>query len=188
VQELEIKLDNLDSRDMRQLNEVYAEVKRVDGVLREIHLCLRFDNCSQRAERAVSTSTKGTTPPATIEPPMAVLVIACNREDYVRRTLDSLLRHRPSAGLFPIIVSQDCGHLPTANAISSYGNRITHIKQPDLSDIVLTKDKKDIKNLKALKGYYKISRHYRWALGQVFDDMGYQYVLIVEGVLCEVTH
>lgn len=37
-------------------------------------------------------------------------------------------RHRPSAGLFPIIVSQDCGHAPTANAISSYGNRITHIK------------------------------------------------------------
>ena len=100
-------------------------------------------------ERGASTSTTGTTPPATIEPPMAVLVIACNREDYVRRTLDSVLRsvghiyrgegkgvtgcgcpvrHRPSAGLFPIIVSQDCGHLPTANAISSYGNRITHIK------------------------------------------------------------
>lgn len=54
-------------------------------------------------------------------------------------------------------------------------------QQPDLSDIVLTKEKKDIKNLKALKGYYKISRHYRWALGQVFDEMGYSYVLIVEG-------
>lgn len=46
---------------------------------------------------------------------------------------------------------------------------------------MLTKEKKDIKNLKALKGYYKISRHYRWALGQVFDEMGYQYALIVEG-------
>lgn len=31
MQELEVKLDNLDSRDMRQLNEVYAEVKRVEG-------------------------------------------------------------------------------------------------------------------------------------------------------------
>lgn len=30
MQELEIKLDNLDARDMRQLNEVYAEVKRVN--------------------------------------------------------------------------------------------------------------------------------------------------------------
>lgn len=32
MQELEIKLDNLDARDMRQLNEVYAEVKRVEGM------------------------------------------------------------------------------------------------------------------------------------------------------------
>lgn len=180
VQELEIKLDNLDARDMRQLNEVYAEVKRVNTVLQQIHGCLKFDNCSQRVERGGTTPTTGTTPPATIEPPIAVLVIACNREAYVKRTLDSLLKHRPSAGLFPIIVSQDCGHTPTAFAISSYGNRITHLKQPDLSDIVLTKEKKDIKNLKALKGYYKISRHYRWALGQVFDEMSYQYALIVE--------
>ena len=31
VQELSVKLDNLDSRDTRQLNEVYAAVKRVEG-------------------------------------------------------------------------------------------------------------------------------------------------------------
>jgi hypothetical protein len=31
VQELSVKLDNLDSRDTRQLNAVYAEVKRVEG-------------------------------------------------------------------------------------------------------------------------------------------------------------
>ena len=32
VQELSMKLDNLDARDTRQLNEVYAEVKRVEGI------------------------------------------------------------------------------------------------------------------------------------------------------------
>lgn len=31
VQELETKLENLDARDLRQLNELYAEMKRVDG-------------------------------------------------------------------------------------------------------------------------------------------------------------
>lgn len=46
----------------------------------------------------------------------------------------SFPRYRPSAGLFPIIVSQDCGHEPTANAIASYGNRITHIKVGVASD------------------------------------------------------
>ncbi len=37
-------------------------------------------------------------------------------------------RFRPSAALFPIVVSQDCGHVPTANAIAEYGTKVTHIK------------------------------------------------------------
>lgn len=39
VQDLSIKLDNLDARDTRQLNQVYAEVKRVEGT---IHSCGRL--------------------------------------------------------------------------------------------------------------------------------------------------
>ena len=57
------------------------------------------------------------------------------------------------------------------------------LQQPNQSDIVIPKEKRDIKNLNSLKGYYKISRHYKWALGQVFDEMNYQYALIVEGRL-----
>ncbi len=30
-------------------------------------------------------------------------------------------------------------------------------------------------------GYYKISRHFKWALSQVFDELGYDHVIIVEG-------
>ena len=37
-------------------------------------------------------------------------------------------RYRPSAAQFPIVVSQDCGHEPTAQAIASYGSKVTHIK------------------------------------------------------------
>jgi alpha-1,3-mannosyl-glycoprotein beta-1,2-N-acetylglucosaminyltransferase len=48
------------------------------------------------------------------------------------------------------------------------------IQQPDLSDIeVSIKDKK-------FKGYYKISRHYNWALNVVFS-YEYDFVIIVEG-------
>lgn len=75
-----------------------------------------------------SNPVVGASPRTSIEPTMAVLVITCNRVDYTRQTLDELLRHRPSAGLFPIIVSQDCGHQPTADVIAGYGARITHIK------------------------------------------------------------
>ena len=101
----------------------------------------------------------------------AILVIACNRPT-VKRCLDLLLQHRPSAKQFPIIVSQDCGHQETADVIASYGNKVAHIKQPDLSEVQGVAHH--------MMGYYKISRHYKWALGQAFGVMGHDAVIIVE--------
>lgn len=102
-----------------------------------------------------------------------ILVIACNRVT-VRRCLDKLLQHRPSSELYPIIVSQDCGHADTAGVIRSYGNNVTHLKQPDLSDIPVRPEHKKF------QGYYKISRHYRWALNQVFKELSHSSVVVVE--------
>lgn len=104
---------------------------------------------------------------------IGVLVIACSRTS-VKRNLDQLLRYRPSAKQFPIIVSQDCGHEPTTKIIQSYGNNLTLIQQPDLSDIPL-KGKK-----KKFKGYYKIARHYGWALKQMFHDFHFDTIIVVE--------
>lgn len=108
-----------------------------------------------------------------------ILVIACNRVT-VKRCLDKLIEHRPSAELHPIIVSQDCGHLETSDVIAAYGSQLTHIKQPDLSDISVPPQHKKF------QGYYKISRHYRWALNQVFNTFSYSSVVVVEDDL-EVT-
>ncbi|XP_056142580.1 alpha-1,3-mannosyl-glycoprotein 2-beta-N-acetylglucosaminyltransferase a [Lampris incognitus] len=102
-----------------------------------------------------------------------ILVIACNRVT-VKRCLDKLLEYRPSAELYPIIVSQDCGHAETAEVISSYGNQLIHLKQPDLSDIAVRPEHRKF------QGYYKISRHYRWALNQVFRSLSHTSVVIVE--------
>ncbi|XP_066937635.1 alpha-1,3-mannosyl-glycoprotein 2-beta-N-acetylglucosaminyltransferase isoform X1 [Macrobrachium rosenbergii] len=111
------------------------------------------------------------------EPPiqvLPVLLIACNRESAVRRSLDLLLKYRPNQEQFPIIVSQDCGHKPTRDAIMSYGDKVKLIQQPDLSDIdVPVKEKK-------FKGYFLIARHYRWALNQIFQKFSYEAVIIVE--------
>ncbi|XP_032413931.1 alpha-1,3-mannosyl-glycoprotein 2-beta-N-acetylglucosaminyltransferase a [Xiphophorus hellerii] len=106
-------------------------------------------------------------------PVIPILVIACNRVT-VRRCLDKLLELRPSAELHPIIVSQDCGHSATADVIASYGDKVTHLKQPDLSDIPVRPEHKKF------QGYYKISRHYRWALNQVFRTLSHSSVVIVE--------
>lgn len=103
-----------------------------------------------------------------------ILVIACNRPT-VKRSLDLLIKYRPTPEKFPIVVSQDCGDSQTAAAIKTYGDQVTHIQQPDLGDV------KGIPgNMFHFMGYYKISRHYKWALTQMFDVMKYETVIIVE--------
>ena len=60
-------------------------------------------------------------------PIIAVLVFSCNRLT-VQRCLDQLIKLRPSAEQFPIIVSQDCEHKQTADVIKSYGDEVVHIQ------------------------------------------------------------
>jgi len=104
---------------------------------------------------------------------LPVLLFACNRVS-VNKALDELISYRPSKEKYPIIVSQDCGDKETAKVIASYGDQIISIKQPDLSEPqVPTKEKK-------FRGYFKIARHYGWALNQTFNTMGYKQVIIVE--------
>jgi len=107
------------------------------------------------------------------KPVIPVLVFSCNRVS-VSRALDLLITYRPDKSQFPIIVTQDCGHKETKDVIESYGDQIIYIQQPDLSDPpVPSKEKK-------FKGYFKIARHYGWALNQTFMEMGYDQVVVVE--------
>lgn len=70
---------------------------------------------------------------------------------------------------------QDCDHDETAEIIRSYGPQVTLMQQPDQSDIqVPPKEKK-------FKGYFKIARHYGWALNQMFFNFNFSTVIIVEG-------
>ncbi|XP_014245534.1 alpha-1,3-mannosyl-glycoprotein 2-beta-N-acetylglucosaminyltransferase-like [Cimex lectularius] len=104
---------------------------------------------------------------------VAVLVFACSRPT-VTRCLDQLIRYRPNAEQFPIIVSQDCQHQATSDAIDAYSEQVFHIKQPDQSEIhVPPKEKK-------FKGYFKIARHYGWALNQTFFTYNFSTVIIIE--------
>lgn len=83
---------------------------------------------------------------------------------------DSLVMVLLHGDCFPV---QDCNDEPTKKVIESYKD-ITFMRHPDQSDIfVLPKEKK-------FKGYYKIARHYGWALNTTFKA-GFEYVIIVEG-------
>lgn len=109
-------------------------------------------------------------------PVLPVLVIACDRVT-VKRCLDNLVKFRPSKETFPIIVSQDCGHQPTYNVIKAFAEvdpSITVVQQPDLSEIPLTRT-----NVK-YRGYYKIARHFKFALNYIFETLGHEAVIIIE--------
>lgn len=72
---------------------------------------------------------------------------------------------------------QDCNHAETTEAINRYGSQVVLIQQPDQSEIeVPPKEKK-------FKGYFKIARHYGWALNQTFFNFNFESVIIVEGIL-----
>jgi len=148
---------------LRMANTFEAELEEQKKILREIqrHRSLWGEVGRRRAT------------PSLHSPVIPVLVMACNRPT-VKRCLDKLLEYRPSAQRHPIIVSQDCGHAETAEVIGSYGNQVTHLRQPELSDVAVRTDHRKF------QGYYKISRHYRWALGQVFRTLGHETVVIVE--------
>jgi alpha-1,3-mannosyl-glycoprotein beta-1,2-N-acetylglucosaminyltransferase len=104
---------------------------------------------------------------------MPVLMFACNRPT-VSKALDSLLACRKSKAKFPVIVSQDCGHAETKQALLAYGDQIVLLEQPDQSEISVPP------NEKKFQGYFKIARHYGWALNETFHALGYSQVIVVE--------
>lgn len=159
----------------RPTNDVMGEVLQMAETFEaelemQKKILLQIQNHKSLWKQSNRDSPKVVVPP---QPVIPILVIACNRVT-VRRCLDKLLQHRPSAELYPIIVSQDCGHAETAEVIRSYGNQVTHLQQPDLSVIPVQSQHKKF------QGYYKISRHYHWALNQVFKTLSHSSVVIVE--------
>lgn len=112
----------------------------------------------------------------------AVLVMACNRPESVENHLKQLIEKRAGSNFdstsFPIIVSQDCNHQETTNSIKKFSNDLYAIlKQPDQTDITHSKTGPIAQHM---RGYFKISRHYKWALDQIFVKFNFSSVIITE--------
>ena len=105
---------------------------------------------------------------------IALLVISCNRVE-IRRCLDKIFQYKPKDYPIQVIVSQDCGHQQTAQVIKSYGDKLKFIQQPDLGPVHGVPH-----NMHRYMGYYKISRHFKFALGKVFETTDSDSVIIVE--------
>ena len=61
-------------------------------------------------------------------PDTAILVITCNRVDYLKRTLEQVLEKRPPGNQFSVIVSQDCDHKATSDYLAQHEGKIKVIK------------------------------------------------------------
>ncbi|XP_053577832.1 alpha-1,3-mannosyl-glycoprotein 2-beta-N-acetylglucosaminyltransferase [Bombina bombina] len=170
---------------IRLAEEAETELEKQRGLLQQIRYYSGILNrrSPKHEERGIAVPpqlanvSSSSSPPLVVSdhlpPVIPILVVACDRPS-VRKCLDSLLKYRPSPQQFPIVVSQDCGHEETGRVIDSYGEAITHIRQPDLSEVPVPPEHRKF------QGYYKISRHYRWALNQIFRTMGHQAAIVVE--------
>ncbi|CAJ0963229.1 unnamed protein product, partial [Mesorhabditis belari] len=153
---------NLENESMNRLQEevkqsAYAQQKAIKS----------------RAERLGKVPSNGH---GAWKEPIPVLVFACNRQDAVGHHIQQLIHYRPSAERFPIVVSQDCDDMPTANVIKSFGEQVIYVKH-------IAGDKANItvaKNHLRWVTYYRIARHYKLALRHVFEKLGHTSVIITE--------
>ncbi|KAF4690769.1 mannosyl (alpha-1,3-)-glycoprotein beta-1,2-N-acetylglucosaminyltransferase [Perkinsus olseni] len=99
-------------------------------------------------------------------PLIGVLVIACRRAQYLDRALTSFTKNRPDATHLPIVVSQD-GHDPGVKQL---------LENSQWSSIVYSMRHEQGHG----NGYEKLAQHYGWALGRMFDYLGFKQVIILE--------
>ena len=94
---------------------------------------------------------------------------------------DSVLaaRAKYDSRLFPITVSQDCGHEATLDVIRHYSK-----SNPDLNYIEQLDRSEPWQVKRNFLGYYKLSRHYKFALSKVFELFpNADGVIIIEGLI-----
>ncbi|KAJ4866862.1 hypothetical protein Rs2_51604 [Raphanus sativus] len=106
-------------------------------------------------------------------PLAAVVIMACSRADYLQRTVNSVLKYQtPIASKYPLFISQDGSNQAVKSKALSY-NQLTYIQHLDFEPVVTERPGE-------LIAYYKIARHYKWALDQLFYKHKFSRVIILE--------
>ncbi|ESQ53067.1 hypothetical protein EUTSA_v10025208mg [Eutrema salsugineum] len=106
-------------------------------------------------------------------PLAAVVIMACSRADYLERTVESVLKYQsPVASKYPLFISQDGSNQAVKSKALSY-NQLTYMQHLDFEPVVTERPGE-------LIAYYKIARHYKWALDQLFYKYKFNRVIILE--------
>ncbi|KQK02182.1 alpha-1,3-mannosyl-glycoprotein 2-beta-N-acetylglucosaminyltransferase isoform X2 [Brachypodium distachyon] len=108
-----------------------------------------------------------------VVPVAAVVIMACNRPDYLQRTVESILKYQTAvASKFPLFISQDGTNGEVKKKALSY-TRITFMQHVDLEPVRTERPGE-------MTAYYKIAKHYKWALDQLFLKHSFGRVIILE--------
>ncbi|CAL9228694.1 unnamed protein product [Arabidopsis halleri] len=106
-------------------------------------------------------------------PVAAVVIMACSRADYLARTVKSVLTYQsPVASKYPLFISQDGSNQAVKSKALSY-NQLTYMQHLDFEPVITERPGE-------LIAYYKIARHYKWALDQLFYKHKFSRVIILE--------
>ncbi|KAA0152610.1 hypothetical protein FNF29_03837 [Cafeteria roenbergensis] len=108
---------------------------------------------------------------------LAGLVVAALLPAYLRRTLEAVLARLPATDRPHIVVSQD-GHLPEVTAVVGDMQKQFHAAAPDIAFSHIHHTQSAESGDDGF-GYMKLSRHFGWALGNVFDR-GHPRVIVLE--------
>ncbi|KAK3020923.1 hypothetical protein RJ639_046579 [Escallonia herrerae] len=100
-------------------------------------------------------------------PVAAVVVMACNRADYLERTIKSILKYA-----IPVLFSSDGSNPDVRKQALSY-DQLTFMQHLDFEPV-------HPENPGEIVAYYKIARHYKWALDQLFYKHNFYRVIILE--------
>ncbi|XP_020237698.1 alpha-1,3-mannosyl-glycoprotein 2-beta-N-acetylglucosaminyltransferase isoform X1 [Cajanus cajan] len=106
-------------------------------------------------------------------PVAAVVIMACNRADYLERTINSVLKYqRLISSRYPLFVSQDGSNPDVKSKALSY-DQLSYMQHLDFEPVQTERPGE-------LIAYYKIASHYKWALDQLFYKHNFSRVIILE--------
>ncbi|KAF0934520.1 hypothetical protein E2562_025616 [Oryza meyeriana var. granulata] len=155
----------IDQVSTQQEKIVALEEMKIRQDEERVHLKILIQDLEKRSVQTLVNNN--------VVPVAAVVVMACNRPDYLQRTVESILKYQTSvASKFPIFISQDGINGEVKKKALSY-NKITYMQHVDLEPVRTERPGE-------LIAYYKIAKHYKWALDELFIKHNFARVIILE--------
>lgn len=102
-----------------------------------------------------------------------LLIICANRAEYLKRTLEAVVKYRPQG--LPVFISQDGRDAAVEKLVKGTFLHL-QLSSPEVQFIHKQRDDHSYYE----NGYFRLAAHYKWALDQVFSIPEVRRVIILE--------